>query len=397
MVVIPGGGDARAYRNFPGAPVFNLAIAPFFLIGLAIALWRWRHGPYTFVLLWAGLMLLATALPAGVYPHNAHAFGLLPVIYLFPAIGLVDTGRWLVRRGVPRVAVAGAAAVLMVLSGAWEARVYFQEWAALPELSDQFDEDMVELAGVMNAEAGPDTAFVIVQSRLYRDDYSHGTVAFLYRGESPYRFVRADEETIAGEIAALAAGRRTIVVFERAAERDIPADNKRLAEFLLGREGVLLWDEQYDRFRATAWRLDAPLSGPLAPSALTAKSIDFGPLRLSGLASGTSGKVAWLVAEWSAVGRTDLDLKVSARLLDLSGARLAQSDREIIRTGLFEGTSAWAGDERERTFHLLELPTGLAPGAYPIAMVVYDRESGRPVDVPGGPEVVVGALAVGAR
>ncbi|GIW05645.1 MAG: hypothetical protein KatS3mg060_0450 [Dehalococcoidia bacterium] len=395
MFVVPGGGDARAYRNYPGAPVFDLAIAPFFLIGLGLALWRFRRGPYTFVLLWFGIMLLATALPVGVYPHNAHAFGLLPVIYLFPAIGLVEAAGLLARRGVPQGAVGIAAATLIAVSGAWEARVYFVEWAALPEIPTQFDSDMVEMAAVMNAEAGPETAFAIVQSRLYREGYDHGTIAFLYHGASPYRFVRADEERIASQLAELAAGRRTVIVFERAVERDVAADHKRLADFVLGRQGRQLWDEQYDYFRATAWQVDGPLLTSLAPNGLEPRDLPFGPLRLSGLAAGIGDGPAWAIAEWTATGRTDRDLKVSLRLLDATGRRVAQSDHQILRTGLFEPTSAWEGGERERTFHLMALPARLAAGTYQIAAVVYDGETGQPIEVPGGPEIVIGSLRIG--
>jgi hypothetical protein len=395
MFVVPGGGDARAYRNYPGAPVFDLAIAPFFLIGLGLTIWRVRRGGSLFILLWFGLMLLAAALPVGVSPHNAHAFGLLPVVYLFPALGLVETARLVVRRGVPRFAVAGAAAALLVLSGLWEARLYFVEWAALPEIPTQFDSDMAEMAALMNAEAGPDTAFAIIQSRLYREGYDHGTIAFLYRGQSPYRFIRADEDRIADHLRNLVGSRRTVIVFERAVERDIAADNKRLAEFVLGRQGRQLWDERYDYFRATAWEVQPPLLAALAPSGFEPRDRAFGPLRLRGLATGAGDGVAWAIADWAATGRTDLDLKVSIRLLDEAGRRLAQSDHQLLRTGLFEPTSAWQGDERERTFHLLPFPPELAPGSYRVAVVVYDGETGRPVEVDGGPEVVVGVLRIG--
>lgn len=394
MFVVPGGGDARAYRNYPGEPVFDLAIAPFFLLGLAIALWRLRRGPYPFILCWFGVMLLATALPLGVYPHYAHAFGLLPVVYLFPAIGLVETAGLLRRRGVPRALVGAAAATLLVLSGAWEARVYFVDWAALPEIPTQFDSDMAEMAALMNDEAGPDTAFAIIQSRLYREGYDHGTIAFLYRGESPYRFIRADETRIAAQLAELVGNRRTVIVFERAVERDIAADQKRLAEFLLGRQGRQLWDEHSTYFRATAWQVEPPLLTALAPAGLEPRDRPFGPLRLTGLAAGVGADAAWAVAEWTATSRTDLDLKVSLRLLDDAGRRIAQSDHAVLRTGLFEPTSAWDGNEQERTFHLLPLPAGLPSGTYRIAVVVYDAETSRPLPVEGGPEIVVGTLRV---
>ncbi|MCS6802682.1 MAG: glycosyltransferase family 39 protein [Chloroflexota bacterium] len=394
MFVVPGGGDARAYRNYPGAPVFDLAVAPFFLLGLGIALRRVRRGPYSFLILWFGVMLLATPLPLGVFPHNAHAFGMLPAVYLFPAIGLIEAGAFLARRGVPRRLVGAAAAALIVLSGMWEGRIYFVEWAALPEIPTQFDSDMVEMAAVMNAEAGPDTAFAIVQSRLYREGYDHGTIAFLYRGGSPYRFIRADEERIARQFAELVGSRRTVIVFERAVERDIAADHKRLAEFLLGRQGRQLWDERYDYFRATAWQVEPPLLPSLAPAGLERRDLPFGPLRLTGLAVGVGIETAWAIAEWTAVERTDLDLKVSLRLLDDAGRRVAQSDHFLVRTGLFEPTSAWAGNERERTFHLLPLPRELLAGTYRVAVVVYEAETSRPLPVEGGPEIIVGTLSV---
>jgi 4-amino-4-deoxy-L-arabinose transferase-like glycosyltransferase len=400
MFVVPGRGDQRAYRNYPGAPVFDLALAPFFLLGLGLVLWRWRDPWASLLLLWFFLMVLAAALPLGVVPHLAHAFGLLPGVYLFPAFGLVATSTALFRRGVPRRLVALASAGLILASGSWAARTYFVDWAALPELPNQFDGDMREMAAVMNELAAPDTTFVIVQSRLYREGYRHGTVAFLYQGSAPYGFLRADEERIASDLATLVGDRPNVITFERAAERDIPADEKRIVELLLARQGELLWEDRYDFFRVAAWRVHPPLIPLLAPTGFMTANLPFGPVTLRAYAAGlsTSSRQLWAIAEWEATGKTTQDLKVSLRLLDAHGRRVGQSDRELLRTGLFEPTSRWEGHERERTFHLLDLPPGLPSGHYTLATVVYDRETTIPLLVAGSPEVpVAGVTLAGER
>jgi 4-amino-4-deoxy-L-arabinose transferase-like glycosyltransferase len=87
-------GDANPLHNIPGRPVFDAAMALPFFCGLATltqACYR-RRGMVTAA--WAVLFLLPTFLSKSA-PHFLRAVGILPVLFVFPALGLLHTHRWL--------------------------------------------------------------------------------------------------------------------------------------------------------------------------------------------------------------------------------------------------------------------------------------------------------------
>ncbi|MFN8533899.1 MAG: glycosyltransferase family 39 protein [Dehalococcoidia bacterium] len=135
-------GAAPAWQSFPGQPVFNPALGALFLIGVALALWRIRRPAYRFILLWLAVFTLAAAIPRDSTPHFIHGAGILPVVFLFPAVGLVETARWygrLGRSGLPAGRLAATLAGLVVIANlAWAWRLYFDDYRALPGLWDAF-------------------------------------------------------------------------------------------------------------------------------------------------------------------------------------------------------------------------------------------------------------------
>ncbi len=89
-------GDANPLHNIPGRPVFDAAMAlPFFwgLATLTQACYR-RRGMV--IAAWAALFLLPTFLSKSA-PHFLRAIGILPVLFVFPALGLLNAHRWLCR------------------------------------------------------------------------------------------------------------------------------------------------------------------------------------------------------------------------------------------------------------------------------------------------------------
>ncbi|MFQ5859052.1 MAG: ArnT family glycosyltransferase, partial [Anaerolineae bacterium] len=90
-------GDFIPRHNVPLRPVFDPLLSLFFLVGLGLALRRWRQPAHGLVLIWTVVMLLPTLLAEDA-PHFLRAVGVLPVLMLFPAIGLSTAGDWLRRR-----------------------------------------------------------------------------------------------------------------------------------------------------------------------------------------------------------------------------------------------------------------------------------------------------------
>ncbi|MCS7002243.1 MAG: hypothetical protein NZ518_05275, partial [Dehalococcoidia bacterium] len=392
-------GDERALRNLPGRPVFDLLIAPFFVIGLGLALWRFRQPAYSFALLWFGVTFVASAAPLGLVPHYSHAFVMLPVLFLFPAIGLVDTATLLTRRGLHRPVVAGVAGALVAGSVGWAWHDYFRVYPTLPELYFQYDADVVDTVNQMNDRGhDPRVAFVVAVGKLYPERYQHGTFSFLYKGAAPWRFVRVDEATVARDVAAAVGDKRTVVRFERTVERETPPDNKDVVDFLLQRQGRRISDEFYRGFRVTAYTVDGPIWPTVAPGGeRPAPAARFGDvLRLTTWAAGPSADrgAVWAVARWQALAPMPVAYKASLRLRDSDGAIVALADRDLLRAPFFESTVDWEVGDTEASYHLLRLPVGLPPGDYTLTALVYDAETGKPLPVNGGVELALGAVTL---
>lgn len=88
MFVVPGGGDPNLRHNIAGRPVFDALMALPFVAGLGLTVLRrkWR------VTLWlAGLWVLVGLLPSILsreIPHFLRASAALPLLFVFPAVGL---------------------------------------------------------------------------------------------------------------------------------------------------------------------------------------------------------------------------------------------------------------------------------------------------------------------
>jgi len=87
-------GDPWPRQNLPGRPVFADPIsAALFYAGLLIALYRWRDPRYGFLLLWL-IGALVPSVITSVAPSSIRDILGLVVVFVFPALALVEAGRW---------------------------------------------------------------------------------------------------------------------------------------------------------------------------------------------------------------------------------------------------------------------------------------------------------------
>jgi 4-amino-4-deoxy-L-arabinose transferase-like glycosyltransferase len=374
-------GVSSPLQAFPGDPAFNPILGALFVLGIGVALTRLREPPCQFVLLWLAVFTLAAALPRDAAPHFIHGAGVLPVLFLFPALGLatlVDGARRVGGRPLARLAAGGA---LLVAAGnlGWAWGRYFDDYRALPGLATMYDSDLIDVANAMNDRSNHATALVIPIGEGYTVGWSHPAIEYLYRGEAPYRFLRVDEATVAAELAALVGERRQVTVIELSRARMAPPDDKQLLDVLLRRQGQVVEEEAHPNFRLASYRLDGPLWPELAPGGEKPSAILFGGLlRLESWAAGPSEARdrLWALGRWSLLAETEHNLKVSLRLRDADGRLVAQADRDLLAPPRFAPTADWPAGERQASYHLLDLPPGLLAGRYTLAAAVYDRDSG---------------------
>lgn len=171
-------GDTIARHNLPGRPVFDPVLGLAFLIGLALALaGAWRRKPAAaLILIWTAVMLLPTILAEDT-PHFLRAVGVLPIIFLFPALSLEalwqaaqrDAGR--TRAALPVLIVAALAASL-----AWTARDYFGRYATSADTAYLFQSAAAELAQSADVYLQGGNRRVLLDQRFW-DDFT--SVRFL--------------------------------------------------------------------------------------------------------------------------------------------------------------------------------------------------------------------------
>ncbi len=118
-------GDFIPRHNIPLRPVFQPLIAAAFALGAYLACHRPRlQRGWGLVLVFLGVMCLPTILAEGA-PHFLRATGVLPVLYLLPALGAAHAARWVGTRIGPARAWA-MVAVFLVAHGVAGMHAYHQ-------------------------------------------------------------------------------------------------------------------------------------------------------------------------------------------------------------------------------------------------------------------------------
>jgi len=139
--------DTAGRYSLQGRPAFDLLIGPFFLLGVGLALWRWKRPQYGIMVLWWLVMALPPVFTIEPYPvSNQRIFGTIPAIYGLAALGMDAVWGWAARRRVLRVVVPVGLGLVVVVEGTWNGLYYFARWAPSAEAYAKFHSDVVELA-----------------------------------------------------------------------------------------------------------------------------------------------------------------------------------------------------------------------------------------------------------
>ncbi|MBN1815082.1 MAG: glycosyltransferase family 39 protein [Anaerolineae bacterium] len=146
-------GDTIPRHNLPGRPVFDPLMGIAMVLGLVWGLTHTRRRTATILaLVWVGLMLVPTWLAEDA-PHFLRAAGALPLLVVFPALGIEAAMGWLERRGRYKWAVALACAILAFSLAAtvWD---YFIRYGTDPQTAYAFEDAAVELTAEANRFTG---------------------------------------------------------------------------------------------------------------------------------------------------------------------------------------------------------------------------------------------------
>jgi len=200
-------GDPYIRFNLPLRPIFAPTGALLFVLGIVLSLRKLitrrtparqpvetgsrplRIAGVIFLLSTLPVMILPSALATGeITPSQLRTVGLLPVVYVFPALALTELKRLLPRRAALEKpgALAAGALLITALQLPGTVRAYFGDWAISPDLYAAAEGDLVDVAAFLNGQTLPQTVTPYVASIHYR----HPTIAFLVEDYEHIRFLR---------------------------------------------------------------------------------------------------------------------------------------------------------------------------------------------------------------
>ncbi len=393
-------GDPNWRHNPAQRPAFNPFTASFFLLGLCIALHNYKRGPYLFTMLWMVVMSFPAILTASGMPHSLRSIGMLPAVYIFPAIGTEAVWGWLrERRSLPTVAHLFwlGLSLLFIVVGAFTYPDYFTPWGERLELQGAFDVVFVNAARAISESDEEDGVWILPVSTLTDPGTGHYVVDFLCRGRAPYRFIRMDESTAAEELSLFCQGRKQVWLIEWLEPilweaYHYYADPKGLASFLFSKYGRQVEKREFEGFDVGTYELPPSPYFAIADS-FEPLSINFGnQIELTGVSYGgsslyetstpsevekkvlPSGKSGWVVLRWQALRQASKNYKVGVYLVDEEGYLVGQMDK-LLLSNYLQPTSQWEPDQIEMDYYTLPSLPATPPGEYHIEVAVYDPES----------------------
>jgi len=183
-------GETYDRYNLPSLPLLVMPLGIFFVIGLGVILFtltRSSAHPFSrpaqiLLLVWLPFMLLPTALAVNeIYPSTIRAFGVTPLLFVFPAYGLALAFRWLQKQWPgPLLPTAypmtWLTLAILALGVAATNRLYFERWANLPSQRLNNETDMTGLAEYLNTRS-----IESLTPAATSIHYRHPTVAYLAR------------------------------------------------------------------------------------------------------------------------------------------------------------------------------------------------------------------------
>ncbi|MCO5205019.1 MAG: glycosyltransferase family 39 protein [Anaerolineae bacterium] len=357
-------GDPYWRFNIPGKPLLGIVIGLTAIAGWAWLLTRWRQwrAPWQraalLVLLFAPLiMLLPTALAVGeIVPSNLRAIGVMPFIFVLPAVALRELVIWLPLRR-PSLAMGSAALAIVIVGVLITANSYFNKWATRSDVFYENDSDLVAMSAFIDAH---DPSVPLFAAALH---YRHPTVAFSaeqydmvkWLPNSAALILPADGSVTVVYPHSSPAPAWALPLLKEATRSDGPP----------GPDGEPLY---------TAFALDTPAPLP-STTALDANFSNL--LRLNGyaVAPGTAGGTLPVTLLWEVVGTTDRAVLPFIHIEDQAGFRWGQVE------SFAYPAEQWEVGETIVQHAEIALPPGMPTDAYRLHVGLFDANSAEQLPV----------------
>jgi len=301
-------GDPYIRFNLPHRPLFDPITAVLFLTGIVatVAKSKVLTASRFFLLTYLLLMLLPSALATGeITPSNLRTAGLLPFIYVFPALGLEAVTSKILRHSSFVIRRYSLVILLLLVLTPFTATAYFRDWAPSAALYGAADGDLADVAAYLNRQdLGAVTPYVA------SNHYHHPTLAFLAKDYGAVRSIRG------GRTVVFPAGEEGLLIFPRSTSKHLDWAESVLPEGSLaasppGPDGAPAFH---------AYRVGP--AGDATPTHLL--SVDLGHVALAlgydVIGEPRSGEGVEVAAWWRVLGKPDRgDYEPVARLVDAWG------------------------------------------------------------------------------
>lgn len=383
-------GDMLPAQNLPGRPVLGPVVGALFVLGIGVALARWRRAPYGLALLW----LLIGLLPAAFHSRRADfefMAVILPVVFAFPALGLravVQVARERLR-GRPRqagVALVGAiVAALIVANAIWTYRDYFLIWPAREDVRLAYQSEIGALAHYLDTSPDPTPVSVCsLPVDTAADPFAMTNVELLdtlmHRGDARLRVFDCTESLVIAN-----GGESQRIIFPRGRYYEhLPGPLLAWMRYAENEEVPGIGPDVVMRFEASEELADH--AGAFITTALTAWPPEARMEGLADLPLSFGYNVAFLGYEirddaisagdwvevtsyWRMDGPPPPELTLFAHLLGNPVVIVAQDDSLGVHTGTLQVRDVFL------QYSMIQTPAGLTPGPYPISLGLYFPDS----------------------
>ena len=149
MFSVPGKGDWNLRHNIPNRPIFDPIITTVFIIGLIVAPIKLGRHKIALISIYALLSLLPTILSEEA-PHYGRASGLLPVLFVFPALGVQWINSSLNRYTTSFIATITSSALIGASILITTHDYYIDDYLSQPNTGLWFDKQCTEAATEVN-------------------------------------------------------------------------------------------------------------------------------------------------------------------------------------------------------------------------------------------------------